>query len=52
MLTWILSLSEVFRFGFANTWGVFQSYYETDLLSNTSPSTMCVTQFLNGVFGD
>ncbi|KAJ3528867.1 hypothetical protein NMY22_g9234 [Coprinellus aureogranulatus] len=27
-------------FGFANTWGVFQSYYETDLLRDTSPSTI------------
>ncbi|TFK18872.1 hypothetical protein FA15DRAFT_234859 [Coprinopsis marcescibilis] len=27
-------------FGFANAWGVFQSYYETDILPTTSPSSI------------
>lgn len=34
-LTWFIS-----RFGFVNSWGVFQAYYEQTLLSDTSPSTM------------
>ncbi|EIN07031.1 MFS general substrate transporter [Punctularia strigosozonata HHB-11173 SS5] len=27
-------------FGFVNSWGVFQSYYESNTLQNTSPSTI------------
>ncbi|KAG7087558.1 hypothetical protein E1B28_013513 [Marasmius oreades] len=33
-------LSNFSTFGFVNSWGVFQSYYEQDLLRGTSPSTI------------
>ncbi|KAG2019624.1 monocarboxylate permease [Coprinopsis cinerea AmutBmut pab1-1] len=33
-------LTNFSTFGFANAWGVFQSYYETDILPTTSPSTI------------
>ncbi|KAI0086146.1 MFS general substrate transporter [Irpex rosettiformis] len=34
------SLGTFATFGFVNAWGVFQSYYEQTLLSDTSPSTI------------
>ncbi|KAG0707851.1 MFS general substrate transporter [Suillus ampliporus] len=30
----------VFAFGFVNSWGIFQAYYEENLLHHLSPSTM------------
>ncbi|KAK1234406.1 hypothetical protein PQX77_002391 [Marasmius sp. AFHP31] len=34
------ALTSFATFGFVNSWGVFQSYYEENLLKGTSPSTM------------
>ncbi|KAG1831883.1 MFS general substrate transporter [Suillus variegatus] len=37
----IVALAQVItRFGIANTWGVFQAYYEENLLRQTSPSNI------------
>uniref|UniRef100_A0A0W0F6Z1 Major facilitator superfamily (MFS) profile domain-containing protein n=1 Tax=Moniliophthora roreri TaxID=221103 RepID=A0A0W0F6Z1_MONRR len=41
---WLIVLGTVLSgfgtFGFVNSWGVFQSYYEENLLKGTSPSTI------------
>ncbi|KAA1469292.1 MFS general substrate transporter [Dentipellis sp. KUC8613] len=37
----MFSHSMLSRFGYVNTWGTFQAYYENSLLAGTSPSTMC-----------
>lgn len=29
-------------FGFVNAWGIFQSYYQSTILKDSSPSSMCV----------
>jgi len=38
-----LKLTPFFSFGFVNSYGVFQAYYQQTLLPNTSPSSMYVT---------
>ncbi|KAF8264993.1 MFS general substrate transporter [Lactarius quietus] len=43
-------LITVHRAGYLNSWGVFQDYYENDLLKGTSPSTIAWIGSVQGAF--